>query len=95
MSCCVRKKASRAEMKKKSCCDTPCGESGDTLPRSQNESSSKIPVVVRKAFEKPTFLLSPTAAFANYPVVLKRETDSKARFARPPSLYLQNHAFLI
>src|SRR5688572_22603815 len=51
MSCCLRKKARQPSMKKKMCCDSPCGQTGDTLPRSHSESSVKIPIVVRKAVE--------------------------------------------
>lgn len=93
-TCCLRKKA-QVSMKKKSCCTTPCGEPGDTIPGSQSESSVKVPVVVRKAVDKFVFSLAPRAFYAALPNNLKLPENSSQKIPKPPLLYLQNHAFLI
>ena len=94
-SCCLRKKAKQTSMKKKMCCNTPCGESGDTIPGSQSESSVKVPIVVRKAVERIIFSIVPRAVYAALPINLNRREDASPKISKPPILYLQNHAFLI
>jgi hypothetical protein len=95
MSCCLRKKAHQPSMKKKSCCDSPCGQTGETLPGSHSESSVKIPIVVRKAVEKLLISLTPRSDHAALPPVLKRTGNAALQNPSPPVLYLRNHAFLI
>lgn len=94
-SCCLRKKAGQPSIKKNICCNTPCGESGDTIPGSQSESSIKIPVVVRKAVERLLFSLAPRAVSAALPNVLRLSENASQKISKPPILYLRNHAFLI
>jgi hypothetical protein len=95
-SCCLRKKAQQPSMKRKACCPTPCGESSDSIPGSQSESSVKVPLVVRKAVEKFVFSLAPRAVYAAAaPTALKRDETAPQKISKPPILYLQNHAFLI
>ncbi len=94
-SCCLRKKAQQPSMKRKMCCNTPCGESGGTIPGSQSESSVKLPVVVRKAVERLLFSIAPRPVYAALPTNLKRRENAAQKVSKPPILYLQNHAFLI
>lgn len=82
-------------MKRKACCPTPCGESGDTLPGSQSESSVKIPINVRKAVEKFVFAFAPRAVYAALSTGSKRFENASQKISKPPILYLRNHAFLI
>lgn len=95
MSCCKKDKVEANSIAAKSCCDSPCGESGrDKLPRSQTDSAVKIPAPVLAAVEK----LINSLAKPNYAAPLdipKRAGDAPLRFSHPPDLYLQNHAFLI
>ena len=94
-SCCLRKKAQQPTMKKKPCCSTPCGESGETIPGSQSESSVKVPLVVRKAVEKFVTSFAPRAVYTAAPNVLTLDETDAPKISKPPILYLRNHAFLI
>ena len=94
MSCCLKKKSVRTSISKKSCCDSLCGQTGNTLPRSHSESVVKIPVVVRKAVEKLIISLDARSKSAMLLPVLKT-TENASPLFKPPILYLKNHAFLI
>lgn len=99
MSCCKRQKSVRASVSPTACCDAPCGApagNGNNLPRSQSESSVKIPAPVLAAVEKLIISLNfrPTRGNAQ-PLISKRAGETPLKSAHPPNLYLQNHAFLI
>jgi hypothetical protein len=95
MSCCAKKKSVQPAMKKKACCDAPCGEAGESLPRSHSESQVKIPVIVRKAVEKLIAAVAPRMDRAAFQPAANRENNASPLYFKPPVIYLQNHAFLI
>ena len=95
MSCCAKKKAVQPAMKRKACCDAPCGETGENLPRSYSESQIKIPIAVRKAVDKLINALAPRLDRTAFQPVFKRDANQSPQSFKPPVLYLQNHAFLI
>lgn len=95
MSCCLKKKSIQNSISKKSCCDSLCGQTSDTFPRSHSESGVKIPVVVRKAVEKLVISLDTRSKSAMFSPVLKTTENASPLLFKPPILYLKNHAFLI
>lgn len=95
MSCCLRKKKTQPVMKKKSCCDAPCGETSGSLPRSHTESPFKIPVIVRKAVEELIGAPVPRMDREAFVPEAGRVAELTPNLSRTPIIYLKNHAFLI
>jgi hypothetical protein len=96
MSCCKREKVEATSVSASACCDTPCGENGGSkMPRSQTDSSVKIPAPVLAAVEKFINSLNRRPNYAAPRPVPKRAGDAPLQLSHPPNLYLQNHAFLI
>jgi hypothetical protein len=94
-SCCKRQKPASDSMRRTMCCDTDCVvRSGDSAPQTRAEAAVKLTL---KADAAPLTQQrwSPMLVRSTQPAIVTTFSDQRFKFARPPELYLRNHAFLI
>ena len=94
--CCKRELNAKDSFSAKPCCDDNCVTSGSvSTPRTQGESTVKIPIpadeIAVVAIRNFAFDLS-TVRRSEITVPF---VDKRLIFPRPPDLYLKHHSFLI
>ena len=94
--CCKRELNAKDSFSAKPCCDDNCLTSGSvSTPRTQGESTVKIPLPADE------IAVEAIRTFAFDPSVVRRSeisvpfVDKRLIFPRPPDLYLKHHSFLI
>jgi hypothetical protein len=94
-SCCKRQKSGGESIKGASCCETDCSVSGsESFPQTRADAAIKLTLKAvpprtrqRSWFARPFVMARPS--------LISSKSSHRLKFARPPDLFLNSHAFLI